>query len=124
MEGGRKPVGWFFDNTLALSLWRALDFLLLFGLPVLAVELWNARLGAHSLEWLAPAVPLFRPTGGDPFRLASNDPSSGKANDQPPTRIDAVLWLGWRNLRLAPTAAPTPGWLRLRFSPAVSPSGF
>ncbi len=32
--------------------WRALDFLLLFGLPVLAYELWNARLGAHGLEWL------------------------------------------------------------------------
>ena len=35
-----------------MALWRALDFFLLFGLPLLAVELWNARFAAHSLEWL------------------------------------------------------------------------
>jgi hypothetical protein len=52
MEGWTKNLALLFDNTLALSMWRALDFLLLFGLPVLAVELWNARLMAHSLEWL------------------------------------------------------------------------
>jgi glycosyltransferase involved in cell wall biosynthesis len=52
IEGWTKNLALLFDNTLALSLWRALDFLLLFGLPMLAVELWNARLGAHSLEWL------------------------------------------------------------------------
>ncbi|HZL51500.1 MAG TPA: glycosyltransferase [Terracidiphilus sp.] len=52
IEGWTKNLALLFDNTLALSLWRALDFLLLFGLPLLAVELWNARLGAHSLEWL------------------------------------------------------------------------
>lgn len=52
IEGWTKNLALLFDNTLALSLWRALDFLLLFGLPVLAIELWNARLAAHSLEWL------------------------------------------------------------------------
>ena len=52
IEGWTKNLALLFDNTLALSLWRALDFLLLFGLPILAVELWNARLAAHSLEWL------------------------------------------------------------------------
>ena len=52
IEGWTKNLALLFNNTLALSLWRALDFLLLFGLPVLAVELWNARLAAHSLEWL------------------------------------------------------------------------
>ncbi len=35
-----------------LAVWRALDILLLVGLPVLAIELWNARFTAHSLEWL------------------------------------------------------------------------
>jgi hypothetical protein len=35
-----------------LAVFRALDFALLFGLPILACELWNARLGAHGLEWL------------------------------------------------------------------------
>ncbi len=52
IEGWTKNLALLFDNTLAMSLWRALDFLLLFGLPVLAIELWNARLGARSLEWL------------------------------------------------------------------------
>ena len=52
IEGWTKNLALLIDNTLALSLWRALDFLLLFGLPLLAAELWNARLGAHSLEWL------------------------------------------------------------------------
>jgi len=52
MEGWTKNLALLFDNALALAFWRALDILLLFGLPVLAVELWNARLGTHSLEWL------------------------------------------------------------------------
>jgi glycosyltransferase involved in cell wall biosynthesis len=52
IEGWTKNLALLFDNTLALSLWRALDLVLLFGLPVLTVELWNARLAAHSLEWL------------------------------------------------------------------------
>jgi cellulose synthase/poly-beta-1,6-N-acetylglucosamine synthase-like glycosyltransferase len=52
VEGWTKNLALLFDNSLALAAWRALDFLLLFGLPVLAVELWGARLGAHSLAWL------------------------------------------------------------------------
>ena len=53
IEGWTKNLALLFNNALALALWRALDFLLLFGLPVLAVELWNARLAPHSLQWLA-----------------------------------------------------------------------
>jgi glycosyltransferase involved in cell wall biosynthesis len=52
MEGWTKNLLLLFDNALMLSMWRALDFLLLFGLPLLAIHLWNARLAAHSLEWL------------------------------------------------------------------------
>lgn len=52
IEGWTKNLALLFDNTLALSLWRALDFLLLFGLPVLAIELWNARFAQHSIQWL------------------------------------------------------------------------
>lgn len=52
IEGWTKNLALLFDNTLALALWRALDIVLLFLLPILAIELWNARLGAHSLEWL------------------------------------------------------------------------
>jgi glycosyltransferase involved in cell wall biosynthesis len=52
IEGWTKNLALLFDNTLALALWRALDIVLLFLLPILAVELWNARLAAHSLEWL------------------------------------------------------------------------
>jgi glycosyltransferase involved in cell wall biosynthesis len=52
IEGWTKNLQLLFDNALALAVWRALDFFLLFALPVLAYELWNARLGAHGLEWL------------------------------------------------------------------------
>ncbi len=52
IEGWTKNLALLFDNTLALALWRALDFLLLFGLPVLTIELWSARFAAHSLQWL------------------------------------------------------------------------
>jgi glycosyltransferase involved in cell wall biosynthesis len=52
MEGWTKNLALLFNNALALALWRALDIALLVGLPVLTVELWNARFAAHSLEWL------------------------------------------------------------------------
>jgi glycosyltransferase involved in cell wall biosynthesis len=52
VEGWTKNLALLFDNALALAVWRVLDILLLAGLPVLAVELWNARFAAHSLEWL------------------------------------------------------------------------
>jgi glycosyltransferase involved in cell wall biosynthesis len=52
IEGWTKNLKLLFDNALILAFWRALDFLLLFGLPVLAYELWNSRLAVHSLEWL------------------------------------------------------------------------
>jgi hypothetical protein len=52
IEGWTKNLQLLFNNALTLAIFRAIDFVLLFGLPVLAWELWNARLGAHSLEWL------------------------------------------------------------------------
>ncbi|HEY1903832.1 MAG TPA: glycosyltransferase family 2 protein [Terracidiphilus sp.] len=52
VEGWTKNLALLFDNALALALWRALDILLLLGLPVLAIELWNARFAAHSIQWL------------------------------------------------------------------------
>jgi cellulose synthase/poly-beta-1,6-N-acetylglucosamine synthase-like glycosyltransferase len=52
IEGWTKNLALLFNNVRALAFWRALDFFLLFGLPVLAYALWNARLAAHSLEWL------------------------------------------------------------------------
>jgi glycosyltransferase involved in cell wall biosynthesis len=52
IEGWTKNLKLLFDNALMLAVWRALDIFLLFALPVLAWELWNARLGAHGLEWL------------------------------------------------------------------------
>jgi glycosyltransferase involved in cell wall biosynthesis len=53
IEGWTKNLALLFDNSLMLAFWRALDFVLLFGLPVLTVELWNARFAAHSFQWLA-----------------------------------------------------------------------
>ena len=52
IEGWTKNLALLFDNCLALAVWRALDIVLLAGLPVLTVELWNARFAAHSLQWL------------------------------------------------------------------------
>jgi glycosyltransferase involved in cell wall biosynthesis len=53
IEGWTKNLVLLFDNALMLAFWRALDIALLMGLPVLAIELWNAQLGVRSLEWLA-----------------------------------------------------------------------
>lgn len=53
IEGWTKNLALLFNNSLALSVWRALDFVLLFCLPFLAVELWSARFNAHGMEWLA-----------------------------------------------------------------------
>ena len=52
IEGWTKNLKLLFDNALLLAVFRAIDLLLLFGLPILAYELWNARLGAHGLQWL------------------------------------------------------------------------
>ena len=52
VEGWTKNLALLFDNALALAVWRAIDFLLLFLLPFLAIELWSARFSAHSLQWL------------------------------------------------------------------------
>jgi glycosyltransferase involved in cell wall biosynthesis len=52
IEGWTKNLALLFDNTLTTALWRALDIALLVGLPWLAVELWHARFGPHSLQWL------------------------------------------------------------------------
>jgi glycosyltransferase involved in cell wall biosynthesis len=53
VEGWSKNLSLLFNNALTLSVWRALDFVLIFGLPILAAALWNARFIERSLEWLA-----------------------------------------------------------------------
>lgn len=52
IEGWTKNLALLFDNSLLLSMWRALDFVLFFGLPALAIELWNAHFTARSFTWL------------------------------------------------------------------------
>jgi len=52
IEGWSKNLALLFDNLLALGVWRVIDILLLAVLPLLAVEFWNARLFAHSAQWL------------------------------------------------------------------------
>jgi glycosyltransferase involved in cell wall biosynthesis len=52
VEGWTKNLALLFDNTLTLAVWRALDFALLVGLPVLAFLLWNAHFSTHALAWL------------------------------------------------------------------------
>jgi glycosyltransferase involved in cell wall biosynthesis len=53
IEGWTKNLALLFNNTIATALWRALDFFLLFGLPVMAFELWNAKLAMRSVAWLS-----------------------------------------------------------------------
>lgn len=53
LEGWTKNLALLFNNSLATAMWRALDFLLLFGLPVLAFELWNAKFAMRSVAWLS-----------------------------------------------------------------------
>ena len=52
IEGWTKNLALLFNNALATALWRVLDIALLVGLPWLAVRMWDARFGAHSLQWL------------------------------------------------------------------------
>jgi glycosyltransferase involved in cell wall biosynthesis len=52
IEGWTKNLALLFADALTLSFWRALDIVLLFLLPFLAIELWSARFHSHSLEWL------------------------------------------------------------------------
>jgi glycosyltransferase involved in cell wall biosynthesis len=51
-EGWTKNLALLFNNAIATALWKVLDIVLLVGLPILAVRLWNARFSPHSLEWL------------------------------------------------------------------------
>lgn len=53
VEGWTKNLALLFNNALPLALWRALDFVLLFALPLLAYELWSGKFGVHSLQWLS-----------------------------------------------------------------------
>lgn len=52
LEGWTKNLVLLLNNALTLALWRALDIVLLIGLPWLAIELWNARFTPRSLQWL------------------------------------------------------------------------
>jgi glycosyltransferase involved in cell wall biosynthesis len=53
IEGWTKNLALLFNNTIATALWRALDFVLLFGLPLLAFEFWNAKLAMRSVAWMS-----------------------------------------------------------------------
>jgi len=52
IEGWTKNLALLFNNTLVTAIWKAIDVGLLFILPLLAFELWNAKLALHSLAWL------------------------------------------------------------------------
>ena len=69
IEGWTKNLALLFNNALALALWRALDIVLLIGLPWLAVELWNGRLTSRSFEWLSAGWVLLLIWGRNLFRF-------------------------------------------------------
>jgi len=48
VEGWTKNLALLFDNALVLAGWRALDFVLLFGLPIVAYLFWNGRFATHG----------------------------------------------------------------------------
>jgi len=47
IEGWTKNLALLFNNVLPMAIWRALDFFLIFGLPVLAIQLWRAHFAVH-----------------------------------------------------------------------------
>ena len=69
IEGWTKNLALLFNNALALAVWRALDIVLLVGLPILAIELWSAHFATHSLEWLGAGWVLALLVGAHPFPL-------------------------------------------------------
>ena len=69
IEGWSKNLALLFDKCLVLAAWRVIDFLLLFLLPVLAILLWNARIFAHSAQWLAAGWVLILLWGRNLFRF-------------------------------------------------------
>ena len=69
IEGWTKNLALLFNNTLATALWKALDIVLLVGLPWLAIHLWNARFSAHSLEWLGAGWVLLASLVANPVSL-------------------------------------------------------
>jgi hypothetical protein len=50
MEGWTKNLALLFGNPLAIAAWRVLDFLLLFGLPVLTW--WTYEVSARRILWV------------------------------------------------------------------------
>jgi glycosyltransferase involved in cell wall biosynthesis len=53
IEGWTKNLALLFNNALPLAFWRALDFVLIFLLPVLAVKFWYSRL-SPPVDWASP----------------------------------------------------------------------
>ena len=53
IEGWTKNLALLFNDSLMLAAWRMLDLVLLIVLPLLAVELWDARFTPKGLQWLA-----------------------------------------------------------------------
>lgn len=49
IEGWTKNLALLFSNALILAGWRALDFVLLFGLPILAYLFWNGRFATRGI---------------------------------------------------------------------------
>lgn len=91
IEGWTKNLALLFNNTLPLALWRALDFVLLFALPVLAYELWSGKFGVRSLEWLSAGWVLLLLWARNLFRFYAR---VAKSN------------LGFVNCALAPLGLP------------------
>jgi len=96
MEGWTKNLALLFNNALAMSLWKGLDIVLLVGLPWLAVELWSARLSAHSMEWLSAGWVLLLLWARNLLRFYSR---VAKSN------------FGFVNCALAPLGLPLFVWL-------------
>jgi glycosyltransferase involved in cell wall biosynthesis len=99
LEGWTKNLALLFHNALALAAWRAVDILLLFGLPVLAVEMWNARLTSHSFQWLSVGWILLLILGRNLFRFYAR---VAKSN------------FGFVDCALAPLGLPLFVWLLYR----------
>ncbi len=101
IEGWTKNLALLFHNAPQLALWRALDFILILGLPVLAYELWSGRFGVRSLEWLSAGWVLLLLWARNLFRFYAR---VAKSN------------FGFANCALAPLGLPLFSALLLRSS--------
>jgi glycosyltransferase involved in cell wall biosynthesis len=95
VEGWTKNLALLFGNALAMAAWRVLDFLLLFGLPVLAW--WIYSVHARPVLWIAVLLLWARTLWRFYGRAAKSNFPAGDCALSPPALplFAALLYRSW-----------------------------